>query len=69
MVKARLYGKVLSGTDRPTAHVGDGVTVLVPDNLQVDDIVVFTGTGAYTGEVFSHLCSGSTPTTIVFDKI
>ena len=68
-VKARLYGKALSGTDRPTAHAGDGVTVYVPPGLQADYIVAFTGTGAYTGELFTHMSSSDTPTTVVFDNV
>ena len=68
-VKARLYGKVLSERDQPTLPTEANEPVLVPENLEVDDIVIFSGTGAYTGELFTHVCSSYTPSTYVFDGI
>ena len=67
-LKAHLYGKVLSEADQPTMASGQANAVTVPDTLEVDDLVVFTGTGAYTGELFTHMCSKSVPHTIVFDR-
>jgi ornithine decarboxylase len=62
--QADIYGKVCASLDKPI----EGPDIYIPAELASGDIVVFTGTGAYSGEMITNWCSKSIPTTITFDS-
>jgi len=62
-VLADVYGKACASFDTPV----EGDDVSVPENLKSGDIVVFSGTGAYSGEMVTNWCSKEPPRTITYD--
>lgn len=62
--KADIYGKACASFDQPV----EGSEVHVPAGLKSGDLVSFTGTGAYSGEMTTNWCSKAPPTTITFDS-
>lgn len=62
--KADVYGKACASFDTPV----EGDDIFVPSDLKSGDLVAFTGTGAYSGEMITNWCSKSVPTTITFDS-
>ncbi len=63
-VLGNIYGKACSALDK--------ISVLkesIPSDLKSGDLIVITGTGAYSGEVAtSNWCGKKTPTDIIFDS-
>lgn len=62
--QADIYGKACASFDKPI----EGPDIYVPIGIQSGDLVAFTGTGAYSGEMVTKWCSKSPPTTITFDS-
>ena len=60
---AVLFGKASSYLDKIFEE-----EIKIPADLQSGHFVVFTGTGAYAGELTSNWCSKSKPTNLIFDS-
>lgn len=62
--KADIHGKGGASFDRPI----EGDDICMPGDLKSGDIVIFTGTGAYSGEMTTNWCAKSPPRTITLSN-